>query len=501
MLVTENRGAIMEGARRSLISWTALGIACVIAFTSSDVFAQTNEPGAPVREGMHRTEDAAPQEVGQQDTNQINQRDGEPPGDVPVNERTFQEGTVILPAPHLLGDWLGRLPAWQESGFKPTLSWVSDFAGNPVGGREQGFTECENLGLDLMFDLEKCQGICDTYFHVSMSQRSGTSLTNDYIGNVFSTQEVFGGETFKLVDVEVQRYFCDRAVDVKLGRIAAGDDFLVSPFFWAFVSGGIDGPPGIYREAPGMTGYPNATWGTRIKARPSDRMYVMFGLYNGDPGIRSNEFHGCNFSMNGPLFAIAEVGYQCNGHADDEGKLGNYKLGGYYNGGPFNTFSPSQFAAAAGGTPSNTVNGNWGYYALFDQVIFQPFGKADPHAAGIFASVVVASDQSINDMPFSCTGGVLVRGMIPERPTDSIGFGVVYGKFSPDLQAAQQLAQDVDPAVKVQEYELVLEWDYRMRLRDGAMFFQPDVQYIVNPGGAHQYDNALQVGAQAGVNF
>ena len=71
---------------------------------------------------------------------------------------------------------------------------------------------------------------------------------------------------------------------------------------------------------------------------------------------------------------------------------------------------------------------------------------------------------------------------------------MVYGKFSHDLQAAQQLAQALDPSVGVQEYELVLEWAYRFRMRDGAMFFQPDLLYIVNPGGAHQYANALVVG-------
>ena len=68
-------------------------------------------------------------------------------------------------------------------------------------------------------------------------------------------------------------------------------------------------------------------------------------------------------------------------------------------------------------------------------------------------------------------------------------------KFSDDLEAAQQLAQVVAPTVGVQEYEPVFEWAYRVRMRDGAMFFQPDLQYIVNPGGAHQYANALVVGA------
>jgi hypothetical protein len=61
--------------------------------------------------------------------------------------------------------------------------------------------------------------------------------------------------------------------------------------------------------------------------------------------------------------------------------------------------------------------------------------------------------------------------VIPARPTDTIGFGVVYGKFSPDLQVAQQIAQAFDPTVAVQEYELVFEWAYRVRMREGAMFF------------------------------
>jgi porin len=484
--------------RHGLPRRAPLILALFLGFVSHGASAQVGDTGSVPTDGSP----AATQQTGEnQPPNPTNAQKGEPYGGVSVNERSFQEGTVILPADHLFGDWHGRLPVWEDSGFKPTLTWVTNLAGNPVGGRDQGFTECENLGLDLSFDLEKSRGICDTYFHVSMSQRSGQSLTNEYIGNVFSTQQVFGGETFKLVDVEVQRYFCDRNVDVKLGRIAAGDDFLVSPYFWAFMSGGINGQAGISIDAPGWTSYSNATWGTRLRTKTSDRTYAMFGLYNGDPGIRDNESHGCDFSLHGPLFAVGEVGYQRNGHRDDPGKLGNYKLGAYYNGGSFDTFSASQFAPGAGGPPPSTVDGTWGYYALFDQVIWQPCGKDDPHAMGVYASVIAAPDRSINEMPFFCTAGTLIRGLNARRPTDSVAFGMVYGKFSHDLMAAQQIAQALDPSIGAQEYELDLEWAYRFRMRGGAMFFQPELLYIVNPGGAHQFDNALVVGAQAGVNF
>ena len=78
---------------------------------------------------------------------------------------------------------------------------------------------------------------------------------------------------------------------------------------------------------------------------------------------------------------------------------------------------------------------------------------------------------------------------------------MAYGKFSPDLQAAQQVAQFFDPKVGVQEYELMFELGYRVRLDKGAVFVQPGLEYIVNPGGEHQYPNALVVGLQIGVNF
>jgi porin len=467
---------------------------------SAPALAQDDAVGQSAQSQLPPVQGAAPQQNEQPAANATNLRDAEQSASVPVSERTLEGGTVILPADHLFGDWNGRLPAWQESGFTPSLTWISNIAGNPVGGGEQGFTECENLGLDLSFDLEKLVGVCDTKFHVSMSQRSGTSLTNDYIGNFFSTQQVFGGETYKLINFDVQRYFFDRTVDVRLGRIGAADDFLVSPYFWYFMSNGIDGSPAsIYTNAPGMTSYPNDTWGGRVKWATTSRTYAMFGVYNGDPNIRDNVFHGTNFSMHGPLFAIGEVGYQRNGHADDQGMLGNYKLGAYYNGGSFDEFSPSQFAPV--GPAPGVVSGNWGYYALFDQVVYQPYGKDDPRAIGVFGSIVVAPDPSTNLMPFFCNGGVLARGLLPSRPTDTLGLGIIYGSFSPDLQAAQETAQSIDPTIAVQDYELDFELSYRIRMRGGAMFFQPDLQYIVNPDGGHQYPNALVVGAQMGVNF
>ena len=101
----------------------------------------------------------------------------------PVSLRPFQ---LILPRDHLFGDWYGAAIKAGRTGFTPTLSFVTDIVGNPSGGRDQGVTHADNLGLDLLFDLDKLVGLKGGSLLVSMSQRSGSSLSREYVGNVFT---------------------------------------------------------------------------------------------------------------------------------------------------------------------------------------------------------------------------------------------------------------------------------------------------------------------------
>jgi porin len=90
---------------------------------------------------------------------------------------------------------------------------------------------------------------------------------------------------------------------------------------------------------------------------------------------------------------------------------------------------------------------------------------------------------------------------VPQRPRDVAGFGVFYGQFSNDLRNAERVAQQLNPTIGVQDQETVLEWSYTFRFRNGAFFFEPDIQYIIRPGGTGHIPNALVVGAQVGINF
>jgi porin len=411
-----------------------------------------------------------------------------PPAPRQLSDTPFQ---LVLPSEHLLGSWLGARTWLEEHGVTPTVTFVTDALGNPTGGMRQGFRGASNLGLDLRFDLERLFGLAGGTFEISFSERFGSSLSQEDIGNVFTVQQVFGGQTYRLVDVVYQQRLPGDRVELQVGRIAAGDDFLVSPYNYVFVQNGFDGNPvGIFFNAPGMTAYPNATWGGLVRVKPTERSYLMGGLYNGDPSIRDNNHHGADWSMGGPLFAIGEAGYQFNGLPGDRGLLGNYKVGFWYDDSQYTDFN-----MIARSTP-RVSRGNWGAYALFDQVLVQFGGPGSSRGFGITGSVLVSPDQSISQMPVFSTAGFLVRGIFPSRPTDVGGIGVVYGHFSNDLQDSQRRE-----AVGVQRYEIALELTYRFRFRGNAVFFQPDFQYVIRPGGTGQIADAFVAGFQAGINF
>jgi len=245
-----------------------------------------------------------------------------------------------------------------------------------------------------------------------------------------------------------------------------------------------------------MTAYPNATWGGLVKVRPTERMYVMGGAYNGNVSIRANKHHGADWSMDGPLFAIGEVGYQINGLPGDQGLLGNYKAGFWYDDHQYVDFN----TVARGRTP-DVPRGNWGFYGLFDQVLVRFGGSGSNRGFGITGSVLVSPDQSVSVMPFFGTAGLVARGVFASRPTDLVGLGVVYGRFSDDQEDSQRRARQSDPTVGIQRYETALELTYRFRFLKDSVYFAPDLQYIIRPGGTGRIADAFVVGFEAGINF
>jgi porin len=104
-------------------------------------------------------------------------------------------------------------------------------------------------------------------------------------------------------------------------------------------------------------------------------------------------------------------------------------------------------------------------------------------------------------MPYYFNAGIAARGLSPQRPRDVLAFAIVFGEFSSATRFGERQARQIDPTVGIQDHEIALDWTYIFRFRNGAYFFQPDLQYILRPGGTGQIPDAFVVGTQVGVNF
>ncbi|UHQ19399.1 carbohydrate porin [Lysobacter sp. KIS68-7] len=388
-----------------------------------------------------------------------------------------------------MGDWGGIRSDLERHGVTPRLILVTDLAGNASGGLSKGITAPTSVELSLVGDLDKMFGIKGGSVFLSASQRWGRSLSQEYIGNVFGTQQIYGFQTWRLIDFSYQQALFNDRVELRLGRFAATDDFMVSAYSCGLVSNAFCGNPfGILLDAPGMTAY-TGTWAALIKVKPTPRTYLTGAVYNGDLGIRADEHHGLDFSIRGPAFAMVEFGYQVNGLPGDSQLLGNYKLGAWYDAGRLTDFKTGA-----------EVSGSWGAYGLFDQVLV-PFGSSGSNRGlGAIGSVTIAPDSGRQQLPAFFTVGLSARGLFDARPRDALSVGFATGRFSDELRRAQQVGRLPGP-LDGQGHEDVAEFTYRLDIQEGAVFVQPDLQYVLHPGGTDEVKNALVWGVQVGINF
>ena len=186
-------------------------------------------------------------------------------------DRARGSGPTLRNADSLTGNWGGYRDRLSEDyGLALIGDYTSESAGNPVGGQRQGVTYTHNIGLALFADLGKLLGLDETVFLVSGSDRAGTSLSARYVGNVYAVQQIFGGETIRLVHLALARAFFHRTLRIVAGRINGLDDFIASPLYCNAQNLAFCGNPLSIPSDVNISSYPNTMWGTRVRWEPCD---------------------------------------------------------------------------------------------------------------------------------------------------------------------------------------------------------------------------------------
>ena len=404
----------------------------------------------------------------------------------------------------LTGDWWGARN-WmdKDKGIEFSGTYTTDLAGNPVGGMEQGFTYTDNIAFGAKLDLEKLIGWNGATFTIAATDRNGTSLSQNYIGNQFTVQQIFGGQTIILTGLHLTQRLLDDKMEIKVGRFSAGDDFASSPLYWLYMNNGIDGNPQALPVNASFSAYPWASWAARVRIEPSPDWNAMFGLYQVSNKTFNRYLHGVNFSFeptDGVMF-LGQVGWTpeffrrpvkrvetereeneelSDTEEDTHGLPGHYWFGAYYSTWEYAQFGSTQSAANA-----------YGFYWHADQKVYQEAPGSD-QGLTLWTAFVLSPQENIAKIPFQWNCGVAYQGVVPQRDQDIAMFGLAYGSFSDDYGNAY----NGDPV----SYEMALEWGYRVQF-NRFLYAQPNIQYVVQPGGTGSIPNAFVLGLQIGVTF
>jgi porin len=399
-------------------------------------------------------------------------------GTAAAGEPSWVDAWAVQPG--ATGSWFGLRDALIQRGITPIVTYVTDLVGNPVGGRRRGAAYSGQLNAEISVDLDKLAGLRGLTFDVAGNWASGTDISTDDIGNFFIVSQAFAGDRVRLYTLYLDQSLLDGRLDIKLGRIAPGDDFLSWPQYTFFMNIALN--PAVYAtqvNVPGFTAAPISTWGLRVRGKPTEALSATAGLYYSDPSRDLANTAGTDFGFAGSgsgALAMLELAYLHNQGEGSAGLPGNYRIGGYYDSNRYPTFAD----------PASTRRGNWGLYAMVDQIVYRKGPPGSGTGLALFAAAVAAPDQSTNTMPYFVTAGAVYRGILPGRDRDALAAAAYFGTFSRDLPGLRS--------------ETVLELAYTLTVSPW-LTVQPDIQYVITPGGQSSVKNALVIGAQITITF
>ncbi|MDB9693048.1 carbohydrate porin [Acinetobacter nosocomialis] len=407
----------------------------------------------------------------------------------------------------LLGNWNGERQQLEQQGYKFTASIMSQAATNLDGGYNDSntFENAAQLSLGATFDLDKIAGWKDTTASLVVTKRDGNALTLERIKDPRSSQlgnaqEIYGrGKIWRLSQAWIKKGFADNTVQVKVGRMGMSEDFNSSQceFQNLLLCGGQLG------KSIGSIWYnsPVGVWAANVKYQFAPEWTLGVGVYEVNPDNIKTESNsdGFNLDMNNVKGATIPVELAWKPKlAAFNGLPGEYKVGALYSTAEANDIK----------TAGKVHDGKQSFWINAQQQLSH--AGQDPKR-GLYVSFNgVVNDKATTFVQSTQQLALWYKGPFDSRPNDSIGFGIanyVVNDRAKDKQIATNESRgyySYDPIasnyIPIQDDELNVELNYTYQWSPAVML-RPNIQYIHQPAGVKEVDDAWVAGLSVKVNF
>lgn len=423
----------------------------------------------------------------------------------------FFSMTVVADSPFsgdsqwMLGDWGGARTRLQEQGVEFVSGYVGETATNVDGGFDDDtvtrYADQFTVGVGL--DLEKLLGIPGAMFRFVATDRNGDSLSADRISDprapeLAAVQEIYGrGETWRLTDFWYQQQLLDGRLEIKLGRFGVGEDFNVFPCDFqnlAFCGSQVGNWTDIWYN------WPVSQLAFRARWVFSPEWYLQAGVIDENPSElkTSNKFRLGGSGSNGVLLPLEAVWTPGLGAS---GLPGRYSFGYYYaTGNAKDVYEDvNGDPQAITGEPFKERGHKYGLWIVAEQ---QVTAHANDNRRGLkLFSNLAFEDEATSRIDNFQQFGLVYTGLFDARPRDDLGFGLARISVNDDVRRHQRLTNQVnevsdydDPSFQPEqdeEYNAELHWAFHTAK---WLTVRPNLQYVWDPGGVDQVDDALVFG-------
>jgi porin len=401
---------------------------------------------------------------------------------------------------YLLGDMWGLRPLLSQYGMTFNLQETSEVLGNPSGGTRQGADYDGLTQMTLQLDTQRAFGWYGGTFNASALQIHGRDLSSDNLDTLQTASGIEADRATRLWELWYQQKFLDEdRLDIKVGQQSLDQEFMVSQNAAMFVNTMFGWPMLPSADLPGGgPAYPLSALGVRLRARPTDSLTLLVGVFNGSPvsnntgDPQQRNPSGTSFPLDGGALVIAELQYAYPSlntmvSADQGEPLARlYKVGFWYDTERFADLRYDTTGRSLANPASNgiaqTHSGDWAIYAVVDQMVWRSFDEPDRNI-NVFLRAMGAPQADRNLITFSTNAGVTVHEPFLHRDDDSFGVGMGYAKVS---GRASQLDQDTaaytGSYVPLRGGETFFEVTYQYQVTPWFQL-QPDAQYVFMPGG------------------
>ncbi len=267
--------------------------------------------------------------------------------------------------------------------------------------------------------------------------------------------------------------FVDNLFRVKVGKQDANADFAFSDLGGEFVHSSFGVPPNIP-----LPTFPSQALGMASFAQMTDTFALGFGIYDGTPafGPQGVRWGFDTLGHNGAVSLYQAEWKPQFGSAGDLPHTSRFGMWHHSGNDLFIELTPQN---------QRTFVQNYGLWYIADQMIWKEGGADDDQGLGAFFQFGWApSNRNIIGDYYG--GGLVYKGLLPNRDEDYVGVGFANAIFSSGLKQIADFNGDFQG-----RQETAIEVFYKYRFSP-YFTLQPDIQFISQPGGL--YDDALLPG-------